>query len=209
MARPINANAGETRRRIRQAASHLFADHGLAGASLRDIARVADVNPAMVSHYFGGKAGLYKACIESLYGQLDVGQESFLLALSSGDELAPLIARTVRAAYALALNNKDLIRLIMRDVLDRGELDPARREEVLGPFLSEGSLILAQHTNRSRTALRIALQSIVFLTVRYALCTRDELQSITGLTDNMTDAVSDYLVSFALQQLGISEEQSI
>ena len=206
MARPINANAGETRRRIRQAASHLFADHGLAGASVRDIAKIADVNPAMVSHYFGNKAGLYQACIDSLYGQLDTGQATFLRAMAQGEGLGPLIGQTVRAAYALARENKGLIRLIMRDVLDRGEVDPERRQGVLGPFLSEGSRILAQQTQRPSVELRIALQSIVFLTVRYTLCTEDELRSITGLDTDMETAVANYLEKFALQQLGISQE---
>ncbi|MEE2789172.1 MAG: TetR/AcrR family transcriptional regulator [Myxococcota bacterium] len=208
MARPVNANADETRRRIREAASDLFAIHGISGASIREIARVAQVNPAMVSHYFGGKAGLYEACINRLYGQLDQGQVLFLEALASGDSIGPLIARTVRAAYALARENKGLIRLIMRDVLDRGELDPERRERVLGPFLSEGSRILATHTPRSPVALRIALQSIVYLTVRYTLCTDDELRSITGLKADMENAVADYLETFALEQLGILKEHA-
>ena len=139
MARPVNATAEGTRHRIREAASVLFAQHGLAGASVRDIAREASVNPAMVNHYFGGKTGLYQECIASLYGQLDAGQDVFLTALRSGHSLKQLIGQTVLSAYTLAQENSGLIRLINRDVLDRGELDPERRERVLGPFLAQAS----------------------------------------------------------------------
>ena len=53
MARPVNERgrypAPHPRSGLRS-----FAQHGLAGASVRDIAREASVNPAMVNHYFGG-----------------------------------------------------------------------------------------------------------------------------------------------------------
>ena len=206
MARPVNANAEDTRHRIRTAASSLFAQHGLAGASVRDIAREAAVNPAMVNHYFGGKAGLYKECIGTLYEQLDAGQDVFIDALASGLSTAALIGQTVRSAYALALENSGLIRLINRDVLDRGELDPERRERVLGPFLDQASEILSQKSKRSRLDIRLTLQSLIFLTVRFSLCSDVELRAIVGDVENVHDAVADYLESFALRNLDLHEE---
>lgn len=46
-----------------EAAERLFADHGFAGASVRDIAREAGVNIAMISYYFGSKEALLKAIV--------------------------------------------------------------------------------------------------------------------------------------------------
>ena len=52
--------AGEdTRGLITEAARSEFADKGYEGTSLRAVARVAGVDPALVHHYFDGKADLF------------------------------------------------------------------------------------------------------------------------------------------------------
>jgi AcrR family transcriptional regulator len=47
--------------RIVAAARDEFADHGWAGTTIRAVARAADVDPALVYHYFGSKEGLLDA----------------------------------------------------------------------------------------------------------------------------------------------------
>lgn len=54
----------DTRGAILAAARRLFAAHGLTGASVRQIAAEADVDPALVHHYFGTKDGLFRAALE-------------------------------------------------------------------------------------------------------------------------------------------------
>lgn len=46
------------------AARGLFAEKGYDGASIRAIARAADVDPALVHHFFGTKEGLFIAAVE-------------------------------------------------------------------------------------------------------------------------------------------------
>ncbi len=50
-----------TRERILQAALEEFAAKGFAGARVHDIAAAAGVNKQLISYYFGGKEGLYRA----------------------------------------------------------------------------------------------------------------------------------------------------
>jgi AcrR family transcriptional regulator len=50
------------RARIRDAALRLFAERGIDGASIRDIARAAGVSGGLVRHHFGSKEGLRDAC---------------------------------------------------------------------------------------------------------------------------------------------------
>ena len=50
--------------RIRNAALELFASRGVAGTTIRDVAREAGVSPGLVQHHFGTKAGLQKAVDE-------------------------------------------------------------------------------------------------------------------------------------------------
>jgi hypothetical protein len=47
--------------RILETAREEFAQHGWAGATIRAVARVADVDPALVYHYFGSKEALLDA----------------------------------------------------------------------------------------------------------------------------------------------------
>jgi AcrR family transcriptional regulator len=49
----------ESREHILAAARRLFAEHGFDGTSLRQIAREASVDPAMVHHFFKGKDELF------------------------------------------------------------------------------------------------------------------------------------------------------
>jgi AcrR family transcriptional regulator len=58
--RPGNA---DTRGEIVEAAKRVFAAKGYDGASLRAVAREAQVDPALVHHYFDGKASLFIAAM--------------------------------------------------------------------------------------------------------------------------------------------------
>jgi AcrR family transcriptional regulator len=58
--RPGNA---DTRGEIVEAATRVFAANGYDGTSLRAVAREAGVDPALVHHYFDGKASLFVAAM--------------------------------------------------------------------------------------------------------------------------------------------------
>jgi len=51
---------GDTREALLVAAREEFAEKGFAAATVRSIGARAGVDPAMISHYFGGKAGLFR-----------------------------------------------------------------------------------------------------------------------------------------------------
>jgi TetR/AcrR family transcriptional regulator, regulator of cefoperazone and chloramphenicol sensitivity len=52
------------RARIRDAAIALFAERGIDGATVRDIAQRAEVSSGLLRHHFGSKEGLRDACDE-------------------------------------------------------------------------------------------------------------------------------------------------
>lgn len=67
--RPVRAkkerNAAETKRRILEAAATEFAAKGFDGARLGSIARAADVQQALIHHYFADKEGLHAEVVRS------------------------------------------------------------------------------------------------------------------------------------------------
>ncbi|MDF3292135.1 TetR/AcrR family transcriptional regulator [Streptomyces silvisoli] len=64
--RPTGARAGDsgTRERILGAARGVFAERGYDKTSIRAIAKAAEVDPALVHHYFGAKEQIFEAAIE-------------------------------------------------------------------------------------------------------------------------------------------------
>jgi AcrR family transcriptional regulator len=58
------------RARIRDAALRLFAERGIDGATIRDIAKEAGVSAGLVRHHFGSKEALRDACDAHALGQL-------------------------------------------------------------------------------------------------------------------------------------------
>lgn len=54
-------NAAATRQRILGHARRLFAQHGYAAVTVKDVADAAGVSPNLITRYFGGKEGLFLA----------------------------------------------------------------------------------------------------------------------------------------------------
>lgn len=58
------SGAADSREQILATARRLFAEHGFDGTSLRQVAREAGVDPAMVHHFFKGKDELFAMSVE-------------------------------------------------------------------------------------------------------------------------------------------------
>lgn len=54
----------DSRELLLEAAKSVFARLGFDGATVKELADTAGVNVSLVSYYFGGKEGLYRACLE-------------------------------------------------------------------------------------------------------------------------------------------------
>lgn len=59
----------DAKERLLLAATQLFAEKGYSAVSIRLLAKVANVNSALVSYYFGGKEGLYKEVLQNQFLQ--------------------------------------------------------------------------------------------------------------------------------------------
>ncbi|HEY0225430.1 MAG TPA: helix-turn-helix domain-containing protein [Mycobacterium sp.] len=79
LGRPVGANAEETRRRILIAAMRCVAQVGYSQATIREIARAAEMTSGSLYHYFPNKSELLKA---------------------TGDEIEEIVAPRLRAAAA-------------------------------------------------------------------------------------------------------------
>ncbi|MDR1075672.1 MAG: TetR family transcriptional regulator [Xanthomonadaceae bacterium] len=96
-----------TRDRILGAAEELFAAHGFAGTSLRQVTRRANVNIAAVNYYFGSKENLINEVFRRRMDELS-SQRMTLLEAARRERpgaLEPILAAFIEPALALAQND--------------------------------------------------------------------------------------------------------
>jgi AcrR family transcriptional regulator len=92
----VSSNGDLTARaRIRDAAITLFADRGIEGATIRDIAQQAGVSSGLLRHHFGSKEGLRDACDEYVVDRLTAMGTRFT-ELQVIDRLTPEVLRWQR-----------------------------------------------------------------------------------------------------------------
>jgi AcrR family transcriptional regulator len=211
MARPIQADANATRRRILDVASQLFSDKGASAVSVRDIAQNAGITLATVHHYFGTKELLYDACIQGMYAELESLRESLEPAFARGGSPSQLLEAAVRASFRFAIAHRGAIRLLMRTIVDSGELEPSRRANVHLPFLTRGGVILANIFDRDPHEMRLTVQSVMHLIVRYALTAPDELSLIAHAEDDAKAirTIENHLVKVAFALIGAQAQTGV
>lgn len=118
-------NAGETKRRILDAAATEFAAKGFDGARLGTIARGAGVQQALIHHYFGDKAGLHRDVVQ---GGLAAMTEGAWELLSRMDAPAP---EKKKKSAASKKKNPEEVRALTEAFIDL----------LLGFFASNGSFL--------------------------------------------------------------------
>ena len=103
---------------ILKVATHEFADKGLAGARIDEIAAATRTSKRMIYYYFGSKDGLYLAVLEEAYRRM----RSIEADLHLGD-LDPVAAlrRLVEFTYDHHRDNEDFIRLVMSENIQRAD----------------------------------------------------------------------------------------
>jgi AcrR family transcriptional regulator len=207
MARPVNADAEATRGRVLRSALTLFAQRGPDGTSIREVARAAGVSLAMVHHYFGSKEALLDACIGSMYdelGQMRVGLEA---AFASGGSPAVLLERAVAESLRFACEHRVAVQLLLRSAIAAGRVTPRGRELLLA-LLEHSAGALGAVLGRPALALRLPLQSLVFLVARYAVQDPTELAMVIGGEAGATApyaAVERHLTDVAIAVFGLRE----
>lgn len=68
--RPLAPEDARTRARLVDAAGRVFAEQGYASALGKDIAALANTNPAAINYHFGGKDRLYYAVLQEAHRRL-------------------------------------------------------------------------------------------------------------------------------------------
>jgi len=205
MARPPKADAARTQANILDAASQLFSDRGVDGTSMRTIAQQAGVTQATIHHYFGSKDDLHAAVVASMYAGVSNLRERFAELVLEVDSVAALVEATVREAYRFGRANEVVVRLVMREVVARGELGEELRRDQLLPALDQAAHAVAALGALRVEDVRLLLLSLNFLVIRYAFMSLAEMRDLVGRKlrsqAKLERVVEDHLVMVAQRLL--------
>jgi AcrR family transcriptional regulator len=110
-------DAEETRANILEVAAFEFADKGLAGARIDEIAEKTASSKRMIYYYFGGKDELYRAVLERAYASIRTREaaENFE-ALPAADALKAQVEHT----FDYHAEHPDFVRLVMNENMLHG-----------------------------------------------------------------------------------------
>lgn len=125
-----------TKKRLITAARTLFAKKGYDATSVKDISKAAHLNVSLVSYHFGGKEGLFKACLEQ-FGQERL--ETARQVLTPPDSIADMqtkLKEFLEKMILCQLDYPEVIQIIHREAhTNRSFMEPILKNFFLKTFL--------------------------------------------------------------------------
>ena len=119
----------DTRERLLDSATRLFAKQGFAATSVKQIADAAGVNVSLVSYHFDGKEGLYRACLQR-FSQIRLeATERILQPPTSREEIRVRLQMFVEEVWRFHFENPDVNCMIHRDE----DFESAQALDTVGP----------------------------------------------------------------------------
>jgi AcrR family transcriptional regulator len=165
--------------RIAAAARDEFAQHGWAGTTIRAVAREADVDPALVYHYFGSKEGLLDAATNPPQKWLDNVAKVWTTPI---EDLGTALLKLLLASWA-----DDEIRPVLQAVLQTAAHELSTREKlrriVEGSLMGVSELGTDERDRLIRSGL-VSSQMMGFALMRYVW----KIEPIASMTDDETIA---------------------
>jgi AcrR family transcriptional regulator len=123
-----NQTSPDPKQQILDAAIHLFARKGFSATGVREIARTANTNIAMISYYFGSKRGILEAALDMFFQHyLEVTEQ----ALEGDDPPEQKMRRFIRSIVTVLRNNNDLVRIAFTELpFDMPEIADFKAERI-------------------------------------------------------------------------------
>lgn len=179
-------NAASTRARILSAARRAFAEIGYQQAGIRQIASAAGVDSALVSRYFGSKAGLFEAALSAAIPDISPATEGFATLSEARDDFGSLLTTQFLAGF-FDLSAQSMIALSTSDAEARrisARVLKARAVEPIAQWLGP--------PNAQARAIRLVMLATGFtlFTRQVALLTPDEVVE-NGTSRWLSDILQD------------------
>ncbi len=189
---------------ILDAAQKLFAEGGLHGVSIDEIAREVDVSPAILYRHFDSKQALYDAVLQKLSCQ----RESYVeTVVNSGTSFEDVLQGMIQVFISSITENPDMLRIEMQSLL---EGNPATSEFFNNRWKSFSDYIEFGLNERlpydtPNREVTILTASLMFQGMIREALLQKYLQPQDRLEDISLDELSHELVKLFLRAVGINK----
>ena len=191
----------ETRQRVIDAASELFAAHGFHGTTARDIAERAGVNLAAAHYHFGSKEDLY---LEVLRAQFDAITAPLAAGAKPGRaELEALLRARIVAMLEVLMGPPPGLHgtLMLREMCDPSAALPHIVTQFIEPMKRETEEVIAR---LEPTLSRAAVERCMFSIVGQVFFYRTQLPAFPHLSPGLRldraglAAIAEHIAAFSL-----------
>lgn len=202
--RPAGATGDRTRERVLKAAVETFAKKGLAGTSVRDIARQARIRVSTLYHYYPSKEALYQEVQERVHGQV---RELVVTGLGSGLDFQDTVRRVIGDLFDLLLTNRAWVQLGCRTTIEGGPTQGAAlriADRWLG--LTEGQLKPAEARGQVKGIDPVLFMVTIDALVHWHIVNDGLYRRLLGkgLDDpDVAARVREHVIQVALRTLGL------
>ena len=195
----------KTREAILNAAEAEFAEKGIYGTRVDEIAAKAEVNKRMIYEYYGNKEELYKTVLIKVYSRLSIKE---INVLSGEMECTDAIKKIIRLYFNYLSNNPTYVSLILWENLNKGRFiesidfreikDPAF--DLMRKVVNKGkaSGVFKSDVDPEQFILSLLTYTFSFFSNRYTLSKLlgrklDDEESIRRRLENVTEMFLDYM----------------
>lgn len=211
---PSFRHSSETEIKLLAVATKLFADKGFAATSVKDISDAAQLNVSLISYHFGGKEGLFRACIEQFgRGRLETAKR-LLQPATTLEEFRIRLKVYLDEVIVVYLQNPDVIK-ILHSECERGPTSKLAHEVFQETFIAAFNTLVdyvAQAQMRGllvQTTNPLLSATFVFGSTLHILRTHEMGEKIWDRSirqQDMREELIDGLISIFLN--GLSHRQS-
>ncbi|WP_027364710.1 TetR/AcrR family transcriptional regulator [Desulfotruncus alcoholivorax] len=114
----IESKAKETKQRILRAAEKIFAQKGLDGARVDEIAGLAEINKRMLYYYFDNKEKLYQAVLSRNFAKIYTTGK---LAVREGSSPREKAEQVIRSYFYFLAENPEYVRIMGWEAMQGGK----------------------------------------------------------------------------------------
>lgn len=190
----------ETRQRIMEAATRLFAEHGFKHVTVRDICRVAGANLAAVNYYFRDKSGLYEEVIRKIIGFMQQMMER-------AHDAGPSKTAEERLRHYIHTYIQHLLQggdkcwqgmLMAREMTDPTPGLDLIFQQAIRPNSERVRALISEIMGRSASDQLVGMCVGSVQTQMFGLANPISRRFIPKITPEIVDAIADHITNFSL-----------
>jgi AcrR family transcriptional regulator len=158
----MKADKAETKIKIAEAAISLFTSQGFKGTTVRQIAKKAGVNLALISYHFGGKKGLLEELI-TLFFEGYIRRIEIVYHTANSSSVKGNFIELVESLLIYQQKNLPLARFVYREMT----LDSTLVRELMSTYLVKEKYFLQTMFEKGMKKKEFRRQPIDFLTIQF------------------------------------------